>query len=60
MNLGAKETGHSPTSYKRPYLGYKLSVLLVQVGCGCHVVLPDADLAFFSRSGEEPHYHHEC
>lgn len=41
-----------------PHLGYKLPVLLVQVGCGCHVVLPDADLALFSRSGQEQNHHH--
>lgn len=37
----------------KPHLGYKLSVLLVQVGGGCHVVPPDADLALFGRSGQE-------
>lgn len=36
-----------------PHLGNKLPVLLVQVGCGCHVVLPDADLSLFSGPGQE-------
>lgn len=35
------------------HLGHELPVLLVQVGCGRHVVLPDADLALFGRSGQE-------
>lgn len=39
-----------------PHLGYKLPVLLVQVGCGCHIVLPDADLALFRRSGQEQNH----
>lgn len=38
---------------RESHLGHKLPVLLVHVGCRRHVVLPDADLALFGRSGQE-------
>lgn len=33
------------------HLGYKLPVLLVQVGRGRHVILPDTDFALLRRPG---------
>lgn len=34
------------------HLGNKLPVLLVQVGCGRHVILPDTDFALLRGSGK--------
>lgn len=48
----SKRAGERAAS-RESHLGHKLPVLLVQVGCGRHVVLPDADLALFGRSGQE-------